>query len=427
MGEQLALKGGPKAIKEDRPEVFRWPGYGDEEFQAVKDAMESGDPYSVIKQFEAEFASYLDVKYTVAQNNGTSTLHSSYFAVGVSPGDEVITPSHSWLLQIVPIVASHGIPVFADVDPKTLTLDPDDVQRKITPRTRAIVVVHTYGHPAEMDPIMEVAGQNGIPVIEDCSHAHGAEHKGRKIGTIGDIGCFSLQHSKLLPATEGGILVTNNEQYHERVVLLGHYERLPSLENEWLKGLSRGIRGVVGLSGACFGYKYRMHPLAAAIARVRLRHLNETNYVRRRNMDYLSKGLSDLKSMEPPYSSPNVKMAWLIYLLRYYPERLGNISRTLLVKALQAEGVRVIEGGGYQPFHLTELMQIADFYGRGCPLQCSHVKSLPKYEPGTLPVTESISERLMSLAIFANSTTERFMDQYIEAFHKVEANADQLQ
>ncbi len=426
MGGKLAINGGSKAVTGDFEEAFIWPRYGEEEFSAVKEVMEGTDPYAAIREFEKCFETYLGCKHAISQNNGTSTLHSSYFAVGIGPGDEVITPSYSWLLQIMPIVASHGVPVFAEIDPRTLTIDPEDIRRKITPKTKAIVVVHTYGHPADMDPIVEIAGHHGIPVIEDCSHAHGAEYKGRKVGVIGDIGCFSLQQSKLLPAIEGGVLVTSNEEYRDRVILLGHYERIPTVHDERLKSLSKGIRGVVGLSGACYGYKYRINPLAAAIANVRLNHLDETNAIRRKNMTYMSRGLADLRSIEPPYESPDVRMAWLIYLLRYYPERLRNVPRAVFVNALRSEGVRTSEGGGYQPFHLTELMQMRDFYGKGCPLECSHVEKAPEYELGMLPVTESIGSRLISLAMFANPVPDMLLDQYIEAFHKVEENAGEL-
>jgi len=428
MSEQLAIKGGPPAVKEDHPEVFKWPVFGEEELQVIKDLLEGKEKniYSEIENFERDFMKYIGAKYVLAHNNGTSSIHSACFAIGVGPGDEVIVPSHSWILNIMPIIASHGIPVFCDIDPKTLTADPNDIEKRITPRTKAIIVVHTYGHPADMDPIMEIAEKHEIAVIEDCSHAHGAEYKGKKVGTIGDVGCFSMQASKLLPAIEGGVMVTNNEKYYERAVILGHYERTPSLKNEGYRKLGHGIRGIIGLSGGCFGYKYRIHPIAAAITRVQLKHLDERNEIRRRNMEYISKGLLGLKTVEPPYVSSKVKMAWLVYLLRYNQENAKKIRRSLFVKALKAEGVRIEEEGAYRPFHMTNIMQLRDIYGKGCPWSCPHVERIPEYVLETLPVTESINEKLMSLTVFANPTPKEFMDSYIEAFHKVERNIDQL-
>lgn len=426
---KLAIRGGPKAVEKDYPEAFRWPPFGEEEKKAVLEVLEMDNPYTVIEEFEKDLKKYFNVKYALAQNNGTSTLHAAYFAVGVGPGDEVITPSHGWLLQAMPIIAAHGIPVFADIDPNTLTLDPDDVRRKITKRTKAIVLIHTYGHPAEMDEIMDIAREHDIPVIEDCSHAHGNEYKGRKLGTIGDIGCFSMQHSKLLPAIEGGFLITNNEEYYERAVLLGHYERIPKLTSkraEKYKELAKGIRGVIGLSGVCFGYKYRINPLAAALARVGLKHLDERNEIRRRNMDYISKGLLEIEGIEPPYVAPYAKVAWLIYLVRYYKEKLKGVPKEKFIEALKAEGVRVSNFEGYRPLHLTKLFHIRDIYGKGCPWLCKHVEQIPTYSEGQLPVTEYINKILFNLSVIPNKCPKELLDQYIEAFHKVVKHIDEL-
>ncbi|MFQ6078263.1 MAG: DegT/DnrJ/EryC1/StrS family aminotransferase, partial [Thermodesulfobacteriota bacterium] len=298
--EKLALFGGPKAVTLDDSEALRWPIITNEEIEAVNELMRKGEVSvsPIVKEFEQEFADYCGAKYALAQNNGTSTLHAAYFAVGISPGDEVITPVYSWHLQLMPILAAHGVPVFCDIDPKTLNIDPEDIERKITPRTKAIVVVHVYGHPAEMDDILAIAKQHKLAVVEDCSHAHGAEYKGRKVGTFGDVGCFSLQGSKLMVAGEGGILVTNNTKYYERAIMLGHYERIPSLTlPDYTKYQWMGKE----VPPICFGYKYRIHPLGAAIARVQLKHLDERNDIRRKNLEYLSQGLKDIKGVDPPY------------------------------------------------------------------------------------------------------------------------------
>ncbi len=423
---RLAIRGGPKAVEKDYPEAFKWPVFGEEEKRAVLEVLGSDDIYGVIREFERDAAKYFGVRYVLAQNNGTSTIHAALFAVGVGPGDEVITTSHGWLLQIMPILACRAVPVFVDIDPKTLTMDPEDLRRKITDRTKAILVLHAYGHPADMDPIMEIAEERGIPVIEDCSHAHGAEYKGRKVGTIGDIGCFSLQAGKLMTGIEGGMLITNNEEYYERAVLLGHYERVPELRSEFYRRLREDVVGIYGFTGACLGFKYRIHPLAAALARVQLRHLDERNEIRRRNMDYITKGLQDLEAVEPPYVAPHVKMAWLIYLPRYYRERLKGIPKSLFVRALRAEGVRVAEEGGYRPFHLARILQLDDMYGKGCPWSCPHVRGRPKYGPGQLPVTERINELLFRLEVVKNECPRELLDQYIEAFHKVVRYSDEL-
>src|SRR5579862_1696426 len=214
MNATLALLGGPKAIArcEEMLTASRWPVYSDEEKAAVLEAMESDNIYASTPLFEQEFAAYHGVRYALAHCNGSSAIHAACFAVGVQPGDEVLTSAYTWHLQVGQILALHAIPVFCDIDPRSACIDPDEIRRKITGRTRAIVVVHPFGALAPMDEIVAIGKAHGIPVIEDCSHAHGARYRGRKVGTLGDIACFSLQASKLMNAIEGGILITNNQK-----------------------------------------------------------------------------------------------------------------------------------------------------------------------------------------------------------------------
>src|SRR5437870_194391 len=236
MGERLALLGGPPAVR--HPEALaaatRWAWFSQDQREAVLAAMERTErnPTLVYEEnyaLERDFIAYTGATYALAHNNGTSTIHSAYFAVGVQPGDEVLTSAHTWSFQVSQIVALRGIPVFCDVDPQTGCIDPNDIEDKITARTRAIAVVHCYGAVAPMDEVMGVARRHHLAVIEDCSHAHGATYKGRAVGTIGDIGCYSLNASKLVSGLECGVLITNNEDYFNRACVLGHYERLPKL------------------------------------------------------------------------------------------------------------------------------------------------------------------------------------------------------
>jgi dTDP-4-amino-4,6-dideoxygalactose transaminase len=158
--------------------------------------------------------------------NGTATLHSAYFAVGVGPGKEVIVPSYTWHATATPVLQCGATPVFCDIDPRSLNADPDDIERRITERTQAICVVHVWGNPAEMDRIMEIANRYKIKVIEDCWHAHGAVYKGKSVGTWGDIGCFSLNCGKAVDAGEGGVAVTDDPVLFDHMLLLGHFGRI---------------------------------------------------------------------------------------------------------------------------------------------------------------------------------------------------------
>jgi len=412
---ELALKGGPRAITLEDVEAFKWPQVGEEEVKAVTALLTRGE-LSISEEtyiFEREFADYFDAKYALAHNNGTASIHAAFFAVGVGPGDEVIAPSYTYWATAMPILSCNAIPVFAEVDPENLCLDPEDVRKRITSQTKAIIVVHLFGMPAEMDELMEIAHANNLALIEDASHAHGAEYRRKKIGTIGDIGCFSLQTSKLMIGGEGGVLVTNNQEYYERAVALGHYERISKLSERY---------GIYAHTG--FGWKYRISPLASAIARVQLRHLDERNAKRNANLSYLNHELGKIRGIEPFATPPYTKRTYYEYRVRFNPNELNGISRDKLVEALQAEGAKVA-AERYPLLHLQPVFQERNIYGKGCPFDCPHVKRKIFYEKGDLPVTESVQENILRVPTFPNAE-KPLLDQYVDAFRKVAENVDEL-
>jgi len=427
--DNLALLGGPKAFtkEEELKEACRWPKFGEEEKQAVMEVLDSGNVYDVIRKFEADFARYMGAKYALAHNNGTSSIHAAYFAVGVGPGDEVLTSAYTWHLQVSQILALHALPVFVDVNPKDGNMDPEDLERKITPRTKAIAVVHVFGAVAPMDEIMEVARKHGIPVIEDCSHAHGAEYRGRKVGTIGDVGCFSLQNSKLMTGIEGGVLVTNNEEYYERAVVLGHYERIPDLSHPELRRFHD--RGGGPMAPSCFGFKYRIHPVAAAIARVQLRHLDEWNSIRRRNITYLNERISSASAgFVPPYEAPGTKRTWLNYLWQYFPEKMEGVPRERFIDALIAEGVPASRGrAGYLPVYWNPIYEErASMWGPGYPFEAPYVEVPVEYKRGMCPVAEEMWKRMVGLPVIHWEVGEELLDELAGAVIKVVKNMGQL-
>src|SRR5204863_8920039 len=208
-------------------------------------------------EFEKRFASLSGTTHALAMNSGTAALHSAYFAVGVKPGTEVIVPGYTFFATAAPILQCGARPVFCDVDPRTLVADPDDAERRITSRTRAISVVHLWGNPAPMDRFAEMAKRHGLALIEDCSHAHGASYQGRPVGSWGDIGCFSLQGSKAVSGGEAGIAVCDDPELFDRMLLLGHYGRLK-------KGQAADTFDTDFLA---LGLKYRAHLYAVLMAR----------------------------------------------------------------------------------------------------------------------------------------------------------------
>jgi dTDP-4-amino-4,6-dideoxygalactose transaminase len=399
----------------------RWPLFGEEEKAAVTETLDAKDVYSPISAFEQEFAAYEGSRFALAQNNGTSTIHAAYFSVGVEPGDEVITSAYTWHLQVSQILTLHGIPVFCDVDPVNACIDPQEIERNISPRTKAIAVVHPFGALAPMDEIMEIARSRSLPVIEDCSHAHGALYKGRKSGTIGDIGCFSLQAGKLMTCVEGGVLVTNNEEYYERACLLGHYERVPKLTSPRYRKYYDPEKAMAPSS---FGFKYRIHPLAAALARVQLRHLDEWNAERRSCLTYLAEQLGGLsEGFAPPYESPGTQRTWLSFICQYYQERMDGVPRERFIEALNAEGLPASGGRtGYLPIYWNPLYEERSMWAKGYPFDAPYVSRKVAYERGMCPQAESYWQRAVGLPVLHRQATGELLDEIVEAVAKVIRN-----
>jgi len=225
--EDLALYGGPKTIDKN----FPWPIFDENEVNAVAEIVKSGvwaNPNcdGLVAEFEKEFAAYCGAKYAITCVNGSVALRLALMACGVKPGDEVIIPPYTFIATASIVGEANCVPVFVDIDPNTYNLDPVAVEKAITPRTKAIIPVHFAGQACDMDAIMAIAKKHNLKVIEDTAHAHGGEYKGKKLGSIGDAGCFSFQSSKNLTSGEGGIVVTNDEQIANMVDSLRNVGRV---------------------------------------------------------------------------------------------------------------------------------------------------------------------------------------------------------
>lgn len=426
LSEKLALLGGHKIVTmaEELNAANEWPVFGEEEQAAVMEVMQSRNWYAATAELEKEFAAYTGSKFVLAQNNGTSTLQAAYFAAGVQPGDEVLCPAYTWHLSVSQILTLHAIPIFCDVDPRVGCIDPEDIKRKITPHTKAINVLHPFGAVAPMDEIMAIGREHGIPVIEDCSHAHGALYKGKKVGTIGDIGCFSLQCGKLMSAVEGGLLVTDNEEYYERAIVLGHYERIAGLKSEKYRKYIPEYPN----APTCFGYKYRMHPWAAAAARVQLRNLDRHNASRRKNLVYLTERLTGLhEGFVPAYEAPLTERTWLNYICQYDDDKMDGITRDRFVEAVGAEGLPASSGrAGYLPVYWNPLYEERDMWAADCPFNCAHSHRKIEYHRGDCPEAETIWKRTVGLPSFPHLCSQELLDQCVEAVAKVIRCREQL-
>jgi dTDP-4-amino-4,6-dideoxygalactose transaminase len=411
MNRKLAIFGGYKSVTLHEPGAFSWPQYGSEESEVVRRVMTMPDYrfYEEAYSLEQEIKDLFDVEYALPMINGTSSIHSALFAIGIKAGDEVIVPSFTYWASVMPVLSCNGTIVFAESNPQTLTIDPNDIEQKITRRTKAIVVVHLCGLPCAMDEIMAVASKHGIKVIEDCAHCHDAIYRSKKIGTIGDIGCFSYQATKLMPGIEGGMMVTNNREYYERAVALGHYERLSGLpESSIYKKYQH----------TCFGYKYRIHPLSAAILRLQLGKYNTLNKQRKENLEYLDQALDTINGIETIKTPVHVKRNYYCYRVKYKPEELGGLEIEKFIAALQAEGLDVSK----ERYLLMHQQPVFHEDNAGFPWMVKD-KIIPV--PTRLPVTEKLYGQLLSLPTFPQASKE-LVEQYIEGFRKVSANAHLL-
>jgi perosamine synthetase len=337
------------------------PLLGKEELAAVKEVFESGILVQGEKTrlFEKEFAEYIGVKYAIGVSNGTTALDTALKSLKISHGDEAVTPAFSFVASSNCILYQRAKPVFADIDPKTFNINPLDVERKITGKTKAAVCAHLFGQPAAMDELKETAEKHDIALVEDAAQSHGAEYKGRRVGGIGDIGCFSFYATKNMTTGEGGMITTNDGELAEKIRLLINH------------GQTEKYRHV------SLGYNYRMTEICAAIGRVQLRKLEGFNRKRRENARILTDGVRKIKGLAPPHVAKGVKHVFYQYVIKV--KNQFSLSRDRLAKHLQKEGVGVAVHYP-TPIYKQPLYQGLGYEKTVCPNTedaCKHVLSLP--------------------------------------------------
>ncbi|HOK79819.1 MAG TPA: DegT/DnrJ/EryC1/StrS family aminotransferase [bacterium] len=421
----LAINGGKKAVTKKPKTSGLFQQMMEEQVSLIVELVRKREiSFSpVVKELEEKFAAYIGTKYALTTNNGTSTLHSAFFSVIKNPGDEVITSVHTWHLGVTPIICAGGVPVFCDIEPLTLNIDPKKIEEKISPRTVAICVTHVYGHPCDMDAINSIAKRHNLAVIEDASHSHGCEYKGKKTGSLGNIGCFSLQGSKLMTGGEAGIIVTDNKDYYESWIMLGHYERMETLSAKYNKYKANQDIPFMNL-----GYKYRIHPFAAAMALVELKYLDERNQLQIKNCSYISSVLEKIEGFKGAYVAPYVtKLGWLNFLIRFDPEYFKGIPRTKIIEALNAEGVEAATGRpGYIPLVRQPLLNERE----NSPAEViwyHFLKNHPEYRIEQYPVAEKVLfERIAIPSMRDIEYDEEYLQQILDAFSKISKYKDEL-
>lgn len=418
--DKLAIFGGEPAVTIDSSEQWKRPV--EEEKKLVNELLDQGvlsaAGTGLPKEFEEGFRRVIGSEYCLTTDHGTTALESAYYAAGVGPEDEVIQPTFTWICSYSGAVTHMGARVvFCDIEPKTLLLDPNDVERKITKRTRAIVPVHMCGNVCDMDAMMDIGRRYGITIIEDCAHATGAEWDGKRVGNVGDIGGFSLQGSnpsgKPVCGGEGGVTTTNSRELYERMLISCHLNRAGLTEEltnpEYRK-----------LGNRALGIKSRALPFALAIATVSLRTLDYRNQRREENRKTVFDALSELPGLEPVHAHPKAKPSGFYANLKvlYNADELGGLPASKFVEAVSAEGAP-ISGPGLVLEHLIPLMtQGFDIWGKGRgPLG----KDFKGYKKGDCPVAESLVDKVLTLPPYIEPKAG-FLDQYIAAFRKVTLN-----
>ena len=387
--------------------LFRWPPVTEGMRKAVLDVLEdySMSGNSLTREFEQAFADWHGVRYGLGCSSGTAALHCAMYGIGLGEGDELICPSITYWASCVQAMNLRASVVFADIEPDTLCLDPDDFERKITPRTKAVVVVHQLGHPADMDRILPIARSRGIRVIEDVSHAHGALYKGRLCGTFGDVAGYSCMSTKSFAVGEAGILLTNDREIYERAILFAHHDRHSDLTDPERKAFSGIPAG---------GFKYRMHQMSSAIGiemvRIYPDRIREVDAAMNYFWDQLE-GVPGLRPHRPSRWRDSTMGGWYCPHAHYLPEELHGLSVGTFCDALRAEGVSISWPGCNWPLSTHPLFSQADIYREGRPTN----RTPPD---GPLPVAESVNARCFFIPWLKQCDVKE-IDRYVEIYKKV--------
>ena len=418
----LAINGGPRGVQSDLGNLFKWPIITQEDEEAVLGVLRGGAAISrwdISAKFEEEFSQWQGCEFAITFPNGTSAILAGLFGLKIGVGDEVICPSITYWASALPCFSLGATPVFADIDSQTLCLNPEDFESRITDNTKAVVVVHYSGYPAEMDAIIEIAERREISVLEDVSHVQGGIYKGSRTGSFGRVSAASLMSGKSLVAGEGGVAWTDDQEVYDRMVAWGHYTRFtPEIKTEYLRkyaGLPMG------------GIKGRLNQMSSALGRVQLRHYDERCEVLRRSINHFWDLLEDVPGVKPhrvERDSGSNMAGWYSPKGHYCPEELGGLSITGFSNAVSAEGFEIRPGCNL-PLHLHPIFSEADIYGHGAPTRNAHSKREIRQPRGSLPKSEAVSARVFGFERFTQYRPE-LIQEYAGAIRKVSRNHGEL-
>lgn len=358
----------------------------EDDIQAVVDVLRSDylTTGPKIAEFEKMVADYVGAKYAVAISNGTSALHAACFAAGIQPGDEVITTPLTFAASSNCVLYCGGTPVFADVDLKTYNIDPEDIRRKITDKTKAIIAVHLAGQPCDMDEIHKIAKEHDLLVIEDGAHALGSVYKGKKVGTLSDMTTFSFHPVKPITTGEGGMIVTDNEEFYQKMMLFRSH------------GITRDENLMTRNDGSWFyqqldlGYNYRITDIQCALGCSQMRKLDRFLARRKEIVTRYNEAFADCENIIIPYQLPETESGWHLYIVQ-----VKNCDRRKVFEALREHGIAV--NVHYIPVYLHPYYQehgYKDVHCRNAEEVYSHIISLPLYPTLTEEQQQYVIETL---------------------------------
>jgi dTDP-4-amino-4,6-dideoxygalactose transaminase len=405
---ELALKGGKNSKHKPFPV---WPQYDDAERQALMDVLESRvwwrTPGTKTLAFEQEFAKFHAAKHAVAVTNGTAALEVTMSALGIRPGDEVILPDFTFVATASAVLYAGALPVTVDVSPETYCIDPKLAEAAITPRTKAIIAVHMGGHPADLDALGDLAKRKGIALIEDSSHAHATEWKGRRIGAIGTAGTFSFQASKLMTAGEGGIIISNDDNFERQARSVHDCGRMPG---QWF------------YSHYINGSNYRLSEWQGAVLSVQLTRLDEQTRRRHQNARLLDKLLSEIPGITPQKLDPRcTRNGHYAYIFHVDSKEFAGASTQTLIKALNAEGIP--DQASYPPVHALDVFQNGQYRKRLCGSQATEPHAFLK---ASYPHTHRAAFETIWFPQPVLLGDEEDMDEIAGAWRKIQKHAKEL-
>jgi len=404
----LAILGGESVKTRPFP---GWPYYDEKEEKALLEVLHSGvwwrTPGTKTLEFEQKFAQYHQAKHGIACTNGTAALEMVMVGLGIGLGDEVIVPDFTFVASAGAVLFAGAMPVFVDIDPETLAIDPNKIEGALSPRSKAVLAVHLGGHPADLDRLQEICRIHNLHLIEDCAHAHGSEWKGRKVGNFGAAGTFSFQASKLMTAGEGGIVITNDNDLEVRFRSTHDCGRMPG---QWF------------YSHYIYGSNYRLSEWQGAILTQQLTRLDEQLATRSKNSAILNQLLVEIEGIRPQKLDPRVTCnGQYCYIFHYDPEAFTGLSTERFIAALNAEGIPT--QASYPPVHQLDVFQNNEFRRRLAP---DHSLNPFEFLKGEYPVTQDAAANTVWLVHSTLLGDEQDTLEIVESVKKIQHHAEEL-